>query len=399
MLGIVARCMGQIHPTLDVWNLWTTLLHNPASTSTMGVTVVTVGGTSPTSTFERFSYVAVASATGSSLKSDTAVAGATVTIMDANLANATSVDFGTIGVYAPINSQLVTWTVVSESVPLATGVSAIVQGYGNINTGSNGTMAGVMSDFWYWTTQPVTSPDSQDAYAATFLSMSWKYVEAGGNLCVLQSPGVRRKYEQVAQVILTLQDPSDGLTWAKVEYLVDNGEVYAGLQAMANLEATTFHGNVSLAAVRFVVPDADITLDACKRLWMAALDWALQLNRTLRRWLEGKSMLLTLEATPIQYTLSQGEKMRVLLQSHEVIDQILTNTTPSSHPKWQDRYREHIDHLCADVFWVLIPCPASEASRTEKRRFHDNPKGTTGSLRATLGNRSEGRPCFVAYQD
>lgn len=50
----------------------------------------------------------------------------------------------------------------------------------------------------------------------------------------------REKIEIVADVILSLRDSEDGLTWAKdgwrVKYLMDNCEVYEGLRAIERLE-------------------------------------------------------------------------------------------------------------------------------------------------------------------
>ncbi len=73
--------------------------------------------------------------------------------------------------------------------------------------------------------------DSADAYAATFLSLVTRYVEATKDreLALEINPTL----EDIAYVILTLQASEDGLTWVwpkhDSKYLMDNCETYAGL--------------------------------------------------------------------------------------------------------------------------------------------------------------------------
>ncbi len=121
----------------------------------------------------------------------------------------------------------------------------------------DGTPEGVVYDHWYLadgsgeTTAPdginpyyIDFDDVSDSYAALFLEVSYKYLEKGGSASFLNAPGNKEKFEIIANVILTLQDPLDGLTWGKatwpVKYLMDNCEVYKGLKSMEKLERYVF---------------------------------------------------------------------------------------------------------------------------------------------------------------
>jgi hypothetical protein len=125
----------------------------------------------------------------------------------------------------------------------------------------NGSPPGVVYDHWYLadgtgetTCPPGLTPslcnhdDASDSYAATLLGVTWAYYQAGGNAAFLQTAGNKEIFEQIAQVILTLQQP-DGLTWAKdsfrVKYLMDNSEVYWGLISMAELERVVFGDEIN----------------------------------------------------------------------------------------------------------------------------------------------------------
>ena len=83
--------------------------------------------------------------------------------------------------------------------------------------------------------------DSADSYAATFITLLRAYVENGGNKEFLK--GRERQIARVGEDMIRLID-SDGLTIAKpdypVKYLMDNCEVYQGLNDMAALYETVF---------------------------------------------------------------------------------------------------------------------------------------------------------------
>lgn len=81
-----------------------------------------------------------------------------------------------------------------------------------------------------------TRPDSEDAYAATFLSLVSRYHEKTGRTSWVA--GNLKKLKKVARVITRLQC-RDGLTFARadhrVKYLMDNCEAWRGLVDFAGL--------------------------------------------------------------------------------------------------------------------------------------------------------------------
>lgn len=83
--------------------------------------------------------------------------------------------------------------------------------------------------------------DATDSYAATFLTLLGAYHHEGGNASRFHDPGVRGAVEDIADLLLSLMDPADNLTWnrpsgERTKYLLDNAEVFEGLSAMAYLE-------------------------------------------------------------------------------------------------------------------------------------------------------------------
>ena len=109
------------------------VLLNPAGTGAVNVTVVTVGGTSPTSTADVYTYVAAPRVTGVSPAAGPVAGGTTVTISGTSLGNATAVDFGTAAVTSFISdtaSQIVLHSpagtgAVNVTVVTAGGTSSI----------------------------------------------------------------------------------------------------------------------------------------------------------------------------------------------------------------------------------------------------------------------------------
>lgn len=79
--------------------------------------------------------------------------------------------------------------------------------------------------------------DSSDSYAATYLEAIHEYVKTTGELRVAKSLFARGIQRAVRAIMLTYQ--SDGLTWARpdyhVKFLMDNIEVYRGLNAAAEV--------------------------------------------------------------------------------------------------------------------------------------------------------------------
>jgi len=84
---------------------------------------------------------------------------------------------------------------------------------------------------------PEGSYDSSDSYAATFLTLVWRYYLATRETSWLKKH--KDELETVAGAILATRD-KDGLTLARpdwqVKYLMDNCEVYEGLQNYAFLQ-------------------------------------------------------------------------------------------------------------------------------------------------------------------
>ena len=116
--------------------------------------------------------------------------------------------------------------------------------------------------------------DSTDAYAGTFLSAAsatWAAAPDQSRLLALRSGIVN-----AVGAIEATQD-TDGLTWAKptwhVKYLMDQGEAYAGLKAVAPLAAAL--GDAALAARASA--DASRMSAAVAQLWNpaeGAFSWA-----------------------------------------------------------------------------------------------------------------------------
>ena len=85
------------------------------------------------------------------------------------------------------------------------------------------------------------APDSNDSYAATFLSAAWAYSQMGDPGSTSFLAGIKPKIDEIADVLRNPQllDSTDHLLWAKVGYpgklLEDNCEVYRGLRDVAAL--------------------------------------------------------------------------------------------------------------------------------------------------------------------
>jgi hypothetical protein len=84
--------------------------------------------------------------------------------------------------------------------------------------------------------------DSVDAYAATFLTLLRAYVAADGGTQLLMRHA--NQIEAISGLMVNMMDPADGLAIAKptypVKYLMDNCEVYKGLQDAAWLFRVVF---------------------------------------------------------------------------------------------------------------------------------------------------------------
>lgn len=108
--------------------------------------------------------------------------------------------------------------------------------------------------------------DSADAYAATFFTLAWHYIENGGDPGILL--GRREDVLKVASAIDAVMD-KDHLTWAKIDYkvkyLMDNVEVWRGLEDLASLQLVVFDDVESTSHYREM---ADLVKKAIyKKLW------------------------------------------------------------------------------------------------------------------------------------
>lgn len=120
-------------------------------------------------------------------------------------------------------------------------------------------------------------------------------------------------------------------------------------------------------------------------------------DRAIRSRLENDPLLPTTEATPINYFLYEGETPRCCLASHEVIGQILQNTTPSSPQSWKEKYQEYMTRLpAAHMLWVMIPIPPLQATGADRERFENDLRLTVGYLREALKLRTSDSPVVVA---
>ena len=82
--------------------------------------------------------------------------------------------------------------------------------------------------------------DSTDSYAATFLSLAYNYYIAGDRTAQAYVQGLSSQLDTIGGVIVATMQP-DGLTWAtpdyQIKYLMDNCEVFRGLDDLAKLYA------------------------------------------------------------------------------------------------------------------------------------------------------------------
>lgn len=174
----------------------------------------------------------------------------------------------------PYNSNLAVLGLLQTSVDGKLGVVKSWMEWYLSHVDLNSSPPGLVYDHWYLAdgTGESTCPpgidlnlcehdDASDSYAATFLGVARAYYEEGGDTAFMNTAGNKEKFETIAGVILGLQDV-DGLTWAKdnfhIKYLMDNSEVYWGLNAMALLEEMVFGDTV---AAQIYINAAELVLD------------------------------------------------------------------------------------------------------------------------------------------
>jgi hypothetical protein len=120
----------------------------------------------------------------------------------------------------------------------------------HINSSDVWGLGGTIYDYTYTAgaETPTNSADSVDAYNATFLTLARELYDTGDASAQQYVASIRPALEELANTILALQQ-SDGLTIAmpsyKVAYLMDDSEVYRGLNDVAYLDKQ--FGNASQA--------------------------------------------------------------------------------------------------------------------------------------------------------
>jgi hypothetical protein len=110
--------------------------------------------------------------------------------------------------------------------------------------------------------------DSTDSYAATFLTLAWNAWESGDANARVYIKSIAYQLNAIGGV-LTKTQQSDGLTWAKpdylIKYLMDNCEAYRGLRDLASLEQNALGDSAKTA---YYTAAADAMQKGILTLWM-----------------------------------------------------------------------------------------------------------------------------------
>jgi hypothetical protein len=110
--------------------------------------------------------------------------------------------------------------------------------------------------------------DSTDSYAATFLSLAWAFFNTGDANAQSYIRTLSSQLDAIGQVIVKTQQP-DGLTWAKpdyqIKYMMDNSEVYRGLQDLALLFQNAFN---DFSKAQYYSSKAQSVLAGINSMWM-----------------------------------------------------------------------------------------------------------------------------------
>jgi len=119
--------------------------------------------------------------------------------------------------------------------------------------------------------------DSTDSYAATFLSVVWNAWESGNSQARSYILGLSYQLDVIGGVLIQTQQ-SDGLTWAKpdylIKYLMDNCEAYRGLRDLASIYQNAF-GDSTKAA--YYTAAANSMQNGILNMWMNG-KWAVYKN-------------------------------------------------------------------------------------------------------------------------
>lgn len=129
------------------------------------------------------------------------------------------------------------------------------------------------------------------------------------------------------------------------------------------------------------------------------LDLTAALQQTARTidCLQHRGLDQTLDTPEIHYFLLEGERKRLVMESREVVGQVLTHTTKASPPEQLDRYKRYVTDLAAaHVLWTVIPCPPPNATAADRDRYANDLKITAAYVKEALRHRSEQQPIAVA---
>ncbi len=139
--------------SFSVTNDGTIAAVSPAGTGTVDVTVVNLGGTSPTSAADQFTYVVLFAPTVTSVfpRSGPATGGTGVIILGTNLANATSIAFGTAQATELISDTATEIVVVSPAAAAFGPVDVTV-------TTADGTSSTSVADLFYYAAPGAVTP-------------------------------------------------------------------------------------------------------------------------------------------------------------------------------------------------------------------------------------------------
>ncbi|HHX01953.1 MAG TPA: hypothetical protein GX739_04695 [Firmicutes bacterium] len=124
--------------------------------------------------------------------------------------------------------------------------------------------------------------DSSDAYAGTFFTLCWKYIEQGGDTSIFE--GRHDDFLLVASAIEYVWH--NDLTWAKpnykIKYLMDNIEVWKGLEALPKILISLYDDQENAAKYKDMAERVYNAID--KMMWLgdafrmhlgkATVDWS-----------------------------------------------------------------------------------------------------------------------------
>lgn len=124
--------------------------------------------------------------------------------------------------------------------------------------------------------------DSSDAYAGTFFTLCWKYIQQGGDVDIFEDR--HDDFLLIASAIEFVMN--NDLTWAKpnykIKYLMDNIEVWKGLEALPKILTTLYDDQENAAKYQVMAERVYNAID--KLMWLgdafrmhlgqATVDWS-----------------------------------------------------------------------------------------------------------------------------